>query len=104
MARGCPQFIRAALVWRVWELMATISSISHKSYCIDSIIPVWKALNSHQAPNINETTKKRCRILPIGGLGVSPSFNKSPKIGGYRGLIETISVVSNYCTSAFSYV
>jgi hypothetical protein len=37
--------------------------------------------------------KKRCRILPAGGLGVSPSFNKSPKIGGYRGLIDTISVV-----------
>jgi hypothetical protein len=35
--------------------------------------------------------KKRCRILPAGGLGVSPSFKKSPKIGGYRGLIKTIS-------------
>jgi hypothetical protein len=33
--------------------------------------------------------KKRCRILPAGGLGVSPSYKKSPKIGGYRGLIET---------------
>jgi hypothetical protein len=31
--------------------------------------------------------KKRFRILPAGGLGVSPSFKKSPKIGGYRGLI-----------------
>ena len=36
--------------------------------------------------------KKRCRILPAGGLGVSPSFKKkSPKTGGYRGLIEAIS-------------
>jgi hypothetical protein len=35
--------------------------------------------------------KKRCRILPAGGLGVSPSFKKSPKIGGYRGLIKAIS-------------
>jgi hypothetical protein len=34
--------------------------------------------------------KKRCRILPAGGLGVSPSLIKSPKIGGYRGLIKTI--------------
>ena len=25
---------------------------------------------------------------------MSPSFTKSPKIGGYRGLIETISAVS----------
>jgi hypothetical protein len=34
--------------------------------------------------------RKRCRILPVGGLGVSPSFlKKSPKIGGYRGLIKT---------------
>jgi len=29
--------------------------------------------------------KKRCRILPARGLGVSPSFNKSPKIGGLGG-------------------
>ena len=29
--------------------------------------------------------KKRCRILPAGGLGVSPSFKKSPKIGGLGG-------------------
>jgi hypothetical protein len=35
--------------------------------------------------------KKRCRILPAGGLGVSPSSKKSPKTGGFRGLIETIS-------------
>jgi hypothetical protein len=39
--------------------------------------------------------RKRCRILPAGGLGVSPSFKKSPKIGGYRGLIESIPAVSN---------
>jgi hypothetical protein len=37
--------------------------------------------------------KKRCRILKAGGLGVSHSFKKSPKIGGYRGLIETINVI-----------
>jgi len=35
--------------------------------------------------------KKRWRMIPAGGLGVSPSFKKSPKIGGYRGLINTIS-------------
>jgi hypothetical protein len=28
--------------------------------------------------------KKRCRILPAGGLGVSPRFNKSPRIGELR--------------------
>ena len=38
--------------------------------------------------------KKRCRILPAGGLGVSPNLKKSPKIGGYRGLIETIQAIS----------
>jgi hypothetical protein len=38
--------------------------------------------------------KKWCRILPAGGLGGSLSFKKSPKIGGYRGLIEANSVVS----------
>jgi hypothetical protein len=34
--------------------------------------------------------KKRCRILPAGGLGVSPQLKKSSKIGGYRELIKTI--------------
>ena len=29
--------------------------------------------------------KKRYRILPAGGLGVSPRFKKSPKIGGLGG-------------------
>jgi hypothetical protein len=43
---------------------------------------------------LNIALKERCRILPAGGLGVSPSFKKSPKLGGYRGLIETISTVS----------
>jgi hypothetical protein len=37
--------------------------------------------------------KKRCRILLAGGLAASPSFKKSPKIGGLRGLIETISAI-----------
>jgi hypothetical protein len=37
---------------------------------------------------------KKCRILPAGGLGVSPSFKGSPKIRGFRGLIETMSAVS----------
>jgi len=37
----------------------------------------------------------RCRILPDGGLGVSPSYKKSPKIGGYRGLIATIFAISS---------
>jgi len=27
-------------------------------------------------------------------MGVSPSYKKSPKIGGYRGLIETVLAVS----------
>jgi hypothetical protein len=40
--------------------------------------------------------KKRCRILPDGGLGVSPSFKNSPKTGGYRGLIKTVSAFSIY--------
>ena len=29
--------------------------------------------------------KKRCKILPAGGLGVSPSLKKSPKLGGLGG-------------------
>jgi len=38
--------------------------------------------------------KKRCRIIPAGGLGVSPSFIKVPQDWGIRGLIKTISVIS----------
>jgi hypothetical protein len=30
----------------------------------------------------------------MGVWGVSPSFKISPKIGGYSGLIETVSAVS----------
>ena len=41
-----------------------------------------------------ETAKIRSRILPAGGLGVPPRFNKSHKIGGLGGLIETITTVS----------
>jgi hypothetical protein len=33
-----------------------------------------------------ESAEKRYRILPVRGLGVSPSYKKSPKIGGFRGL------------------
>ena len=34
---------------------------------------------------LDRPLEKRCRILPTGGLGVSPSFKKSPKIGGLGG-------------------
>jgi hypothetical protein len=39
--------------------------------------------------------KKRCPdYIGAGGLGVSPSFKKSPNLGGLRGLIGTISEIS----------
>jgi hypothetical protein len=38
--------------------------------------------------------KTRCRILPAGGMGGGvPQLYKPPNIGGYRGLIESISSV-----------
>ena len=43
--------------------------------------------------NNKRSLRKKCRALPAGGLGVSPSFKKPPKIGGYRGLIEAINVI-----------
>jgi hypothetical protein len=43
--------------------------------------------------NNKRSLRKKCRVLPAGGLGVSPSFNKPPKIGGDRGLIEIIPAV-----------
>ena len=38
--------------------------------------------------------KKRCRILPAGGLRVSPSFIKVPQDWEIRELIETTSAIS----------
>ncbi len=38
--------------------------------------------------------KKRCRILPAGGMGVSPTFIEVPQDWGTRGLTETVSAVS----------
>jgi len=35
--------------------------------------------------------ERRCRILPAGGLGVSPSIKKAPQDWGIRGLIEKSS-------------
>jgi hypothetical protein len=39
----------------------------------------------YKRQRIMRMLKKRRRILPAGGLGVSPSFKKSPKIGGLGG-------------------
>jgi hypothetical protein len=60
-------------------------------------------INSQQAVYNKRQLKKRCRMLPAGGLGVSPSLKKSPEIGGYRGLIETISAVPIRSTSKRRY-
>ena len=38
-----------------------------------------------KATNSKRQLKKRCRIFPAGGLGVSPRYRKSPKIGGLGG-------------------
>ena len=54
----------------------------------------WREYSRLVCSYYKRPLKKRCRIHPAGGLGVSPSFKKSPKIGGYRGLIETIAAVS----------
>ena len=40
------------------------------------------------------TAEKEVEDTSCGGLGVSPQLLISPKIGGYRGLIEGISEVS----------
>jgi hypothetical protein len=38
--------------------------------------------------------KKRCRMLPAGGLGGVPQLEKVPQDWGIRGLIEAIPAVS----------
>jgi hypothetical protein len=47
-------------------------------------------------PNIKRPPKKRCRILPAGGLVGYPTAFETPQSWGIRGLIETISAVSKY--------
>jgi hypothetical protein len=34
---------------------------------------------------IQKLLRKRCRILPAGGLGIPHSFHKFPNLGGLRG-------------------
>jgi hypothetical protein len=41
-----------------------------------------------------ETTEKEVQDISCRGSGGVPQLKKSPKIGEYRGLIETISAVS----------
>jgi hypothetical protein len=74
--------------------MATISAISQKSYCIDAIRPVWKALYLYRIPNIIETANKEVQDTSCRRSGGIPQLLKSPKIGGYRGLIKAISAFS----------
>ena len=51
-------------------------------YCFVAIIPR------------NDGGQESTEGFPCGGgLGVSPRLKKSPKIGGYRGLIETIQEI-----------
>jgi hypothetical protein len=72
-----------------------ITNILHsiyKGYTTNGSIPL--VLDCYKPNSILRLLKKRCRILPDGGLGVSPSFKKSPKIGGLGGLIEALSAVS----------
>jgi len=38
--------------------------------------------------------RKRRKILPVRGVRVSPGFEYSPRIRGYRELIKTISAFS----------
>ena len=54
---------------------------------VESVMYTWIAHNL-------ETPEKEIQDTSCRGSGVSPSFKKSPKIGGYRGLTETISAVS----------
>jgi len=39
---------------------------------------------------IERLLKKRCRILPAGGLGVSPSFRNPPRLGDIGGSLRLL--------------
>jgi hypothetical protein len=44
---------------------------------------------------------KKSRKLFGGGLGVSPSLNKSPMIGGFRGLTINITKLASILNTRF---
>ena len=51
-------------------------------------------LFQHPRHNFSETPEKEVQDTSCRGSGGVPQIIKSPKIGGYRGLIGTISAVS----------
>ena len=56
-------------------------------------------LNLFQHLMFQRPLKKRCRILPAGGLGVTPSFKSPPRLGDIGGssrlLWHSLSVFPN---------
>ncbi len=59
-----PSFKKSPRIWALRKLIKTVSAGSL---------------------NIVRPPKKRCRILPAGGLGVSPRFRSPPILGDIEG-------------------
>jgi len=51
----------------------------------------------------SETAEKEVQDTSCWESGGIPQLKKSPKIGGFRGLIETISAVSSSDTLSFAH-
>ena len=76
-----PSFNKVPQDWGIRGLIETISAVSFRfRNRFGMTVALGIAVVFGTGP-----LRKRCRILPAGGLGVPPSLIKSPKIGGLGG-------------------
>jgi hypothetical protein len=59
-----------------------------------SLIPIHVDVVNAADEYNRRPLKKRCRILPAGGMGVSPTIKEVPQDWGIRGLNTNLSAVS----------
>ncbi len=102
---GCPPAILIPPISEERGQRFEVNGDSGTSQCITIGAHIYRARQnsaSHHHPEIlqhivsrNNRDKESPEEFPYGrGLGVSASFRSPPKIGGLRGLIESISLFS----------
>ena len=97
---GCPPaYKKSPKIGGYRGLIESISAVSG-SHCHPGIalslalLAMTVKKSSHLATTVVKGVQ---RDSPLAGdWGCPPAYKKSPKIGGYRGLIETISTVSKH--------
>jgi hypothetical protein len=59
--------------------------IERRKAIIKRMMSIGITYTKDKAVHFVETAEKRCRILPAGGLGVSPSYKSPPRLGDIGG-------------------